>query len=370
VTVTVNGQSDTYSSVVVSSNSAQIDSVTPSTYSPVLKTDLEIVISSGFSGSFTKDDFTVMLVPQDSSMSSRELNVYKADSGTNTLTVRYGGAYSGTYDVVVHSASFGSIDSNGATFIAAGVVTGLSPTSGSLNGGTLLTITGYTFSDSISDNIVKVGNAYCDMIESSETEIKCRTPKRALQEAGTDSVIVFLKTSEEAVWTTSSAFEWVETGQEVTAFTSEYDSATKSVKMTFTGNNLGGTVADVEVYVDGHAQTVDSVSATEIVAYLTNADDLSSTDIQIYLPEGAPTLSATLAHYHTPYFFEVFPAVGSPAGSILYIGAAGDDLCKEISVESYATIRCVTKALDLASGTTLSIKHSGTTYSCVGTCSY
>ena len=75
---------------------ATITSISPSSYSPVLKTDLEIVIdSTNYSGDWNKDHFTVMLIPHDSANKEKTLNVYKVVEGTSTLTVRYGGAYSG-----------------------------------------------------------------------------------------------------------------------------------------------------------------------------------------------------------------------------------------------------------------------------------
>lgn len=38
------------------------------------------------------------------------------DDSAKTITVKYGGAYSGLYDVSVSSKSFGKFDSTGITF--------------------------------------------------------------------------------------------------------------------------------------------------------------------------------------------------------------------------------------------------------------
>ena len=66
----------------------------------------------------TKDDFTVTLVPEELELTYlfvnndgvRELNVVAVDTVDKTITVKYGGAYSGTYDVVIKSTANGNID--------------------------------------------------------------------------------------------------------------------------------------------------------------------------------------------------------------------------------------------------------------------
>lgn len=54
---------------------------------------------------------------------------------------------------------------------------------GSINGGTVITITGKNFSARANDNLVYLSaniqrNIICNVIEESETEIKCVTPVR------------------------------------------------------------------------------------------------------------------------------------------------------------------------------------------------
>lgn len=56
-----------------------------------------------------------------------------------------------------------------------GKVTGVSPLTGSIYGGALVTITGENFSNDPLDNPVKIGNNYCYVITTSPTEITCRT---------------------------------------------------------------------------------------------------------------------------------------------------------------------------------------------------
>jgi hypothetical protein len=54
-------------------------------------------------------------------------------------------------------------------------ITAVSPLSGSIYGGALVTITGENFSNEPLDNPVKIGNNYCYVITSSPTQITCRT---------------------------------------------------------------------------------------------------------------------------------------------------------------------------------------------------
>lgn len=68
----------------------------------------------------TKDDFTVTIVPESLELTYlfvnnegvRELNVVAVDTDAKTITVKYGGAYSGTYDVVVKSIANGNLDTS------------------------------------------------------------------------------------------------------------------------------------------------------------------------------------------------------------------------------------------------------------------
>jgi len=128
-----------------------------------------------------------------------------------------------------------------------GVVTGFSPSSGSIYGGTILTITGHTFSDDPTDNAVEIGGINCDILSTSEFEIKCRTPMRAQPTAETKSVIVFLKTSEEAVWDVSSDYTWTDTTAELQSITIAFNSGTGVWDLTFDGANFDGSTSDVEV---------------------------------------------------------------------------------------------------------------------------
>ena len=69
----------------------------------------------------TKEDFSVTIIPAELELSHlsinnegvRPLNVVAVDTTAKTITVKYGGAYSGTYDLLVKSELNGNIDTSG-----------------------------------------------------------------------------------------------------------------------------------------------------------------------------------------------------------------------------------------------------------------
>jgi hypothetical protein len=62
------------------------------------------------------------------------------DVGAQYLKVMFGGSESGLYRFIVRSKSFGRFDTSSITLETIGKVTSFSPNSGSIHGGTLITI--------------------------------------------------------------------------------------------------------------------------------------------------------------------------------------------------------------------------------------
>jgi hypothetical protein len=106
---------------------------------------------------------------------SRKLYIKSVDADTKKVTLKYKGAISGQYAISMFSINAEQrltiLDE--LTITAGAKVTGISPTEGSLYGGTIVTITGENFSDLITDNPVIIGDAECVVFESTSTEIKC-----------------------------------------------------------------------------------------------------------------------------------------------------------------------------------------------------
>lgn len=105
----------------------------------------------------------------------------------------------------IRHKEFGLVETVGITLTVGSNVTSISPQSGSIYGGTLITITGTNFGKEFTDNPVQistlgaVGSVDCFLQSISETEIKCRLDKTNKEAGVQGKLIVFLKTSEEAV---------------------------------------------------------------------------------------------------------------------------------------------------------------------------
>jgi hypothetical protein len=121
-----------------------IDSIDHPTLSPIVHGTIKLHIGSGMTtgevAASTNADFKVFLVPvalddPDMSTNPRPLNVVGIDSGNMEIEVKYGGAYSGTYDleVIYETSTTGPItfDTSAVEFKAIIEITGFSPTQGS-----------------------------------------------------------------------------------------------------------------------------------------------------------------------------------------------------------------------------------------------
>ena len=72
----------------------------------------------------------------------RRMNVYSVDNVAKTFTVIFGGAYSGTYDLKISHKKYGLVDTKGMILTVGSEVTSFGPNSGSIYGGTLITLHG------------------------------------------------------------------------------------------------------------------------------------------------------------------------------------------------------------------------------------
>lgn len=153
-----------------------IDSITPNSTNPTIKGILE-VRGSGFG--VNSSDIDVFL----SNASGRvyELNVLSHND--TYIKVGRSGGLAGNYTLIVSLPN--STGNSVPTVLGADrfsytqTITSITPTNGSYNGGTLLTITGTNISPTSPDTLVFVGdtlNWFCNIESINSTEIKCRTP--------------------------------------------------------------------------------------------------------------------------------------------------------------------------------------------------
>lgn len=119
----------------------------------------------------TASDLQVYIVSRSDPTIKRFINIVKVsnENGDQHLIVKFGGSESGVYDLYVQSLSYGRFDSTGITLTLVGKVTSISPSSGSVHGGTLVTIKGSHFSEDATDNPVRIGYSDCLVESSSDT---------------------------------------------------------------------------------------------------------------------------------------------------------------------------------------------------------
>ena len=115
-------------------------------------------------------------IKQDATKYSRDLYIMRVDDTAKTFTVKFNGAPPGVYYFAVTSQAIGSnglvygrLNTSSISFQTSSIVSSVSPTEGSVFGGTKITITGTNFSNTISDLAVKVGDYYCDILTSTMT---------------------------------------------------------------------------------------------------------------------------------------------------------------------------------------------------------
>ena len=123
-------------------------SVTPASVSPVLKRVLTILVRD-YPATLDKNDIDVILQSQKDPSLLRPINIVEIGvNGTDQyMKVKFGGSDSGLYNIIVKSRSYGNFDTTGITLQTVGNVTDFYPKSGSVHGGTLITVDGYHFSD-------------------------------------------------------------------------------------------------------------------------------------------------------------------------------------------------------------------------------
>ncbi|KAM6974364.1 PKHD1 like 1, tandem duplicate 1, partial [Tautogolabrus adspersus] len=161
-----------------------------------------------------------------------------------TQVCRLGSSGAGTYRVSVSFPSLGNTSSPGGqmfyfTYLAS--VSSFSPLSGSLAGGTLLTVTGYGFSQ---DSTVTVGGKGCTVIDASDTELKCKTPAGS---AGSETVVVMVGNMS---LTASSSFTYDnDLTPQISSMSPNTAYVTGEQVLTVTGSNLGGPDNDSVVLV-------------------------------------------------------------------------------------------------------------------------
>ena len=177
----------------------KIHSLSPNSSSPMLKNDL-VIQGENFGSDLSL--FRVWLKPRVEDGKEYECNPTQAQTGE--ITCRLSGGKKGEYDIKVHKKGVGySIPKQEGNqhFMYETSVTSILPTSGSTEGGTVLTIQGTNFSPVELENQVVIGDSgldYCVIESATQTEIKCRVNKPKEKLAGEQDVYVLAQIQVEA----------------------------------------------------------------------------------------------------------------------------------------------------------------------------
>ena len=131
MTVNINEQTATYDIAIGELLSSAGCSISPSSASPVLKTFVTITLDPANTFDLVREDLTVTVVPNDPVANpngvTKDLYVAEVDNSARTITAKFGGAWSGVYDIIVHDQTVGRVNMDGVQLTAIGTVTDFTP---------------------------------------------------------------------------------------------------------------------------------------------------------------------------------------------------------------------------------------------------
>lgn len=189
--ISFNGQTTNPATYTYDDNlTPTILSITPSSSSPSQKQTIKVTGTI-----FGTDQNKIQVYLFNSSNSSIFYQLSIVNVSNTELYAVLGGGKIGTYTLMLHIPNSGySIESttDSAKFNYDLSITGVSPTSGSLYGGTILTFIGKNFSPINSQNQIYIGdtiNNLCDIISSNATILTCRTRVAPLTAVGSPQVL-------------------------------------------------------------------------------------------------------------------------------------------------------------------------------------
>jgi hypothetical protein len=362
LTVSVNDKSETFT-VSASEHSTYAESISPVSLSPVLTTELTIQLSSEYPNvpALKVSDFAAELnlvseptqghwifdyelgdfvwIPDETT--AWPLYVKSVDSDAKTVTLNFRGSPSGDYRVLLSSETHGRLDTENLSIKTEAYVTGVSPSSGSALGGSLVTITGENFSNDARDNAVMIGDALCLVETSAPQEIVCRIAHRTVTEdfslyPANAPVSVFLKLGETAKCPSGCTFTFEEPAATVNSFMDTYDSTLMQSVVIVDGSGFGVSETGVKMTVDGVAMTLLSPLTDDTARFAVNEIlDSTSNKIELYLHEGLPKGYNTVIEGETlslsPKVYKVTPNTGSAGGTKITISAAAIGTNTDIS---------------------------------------
>ncbi|XP_077992871.1 fibrocystin-L-like [Glandiceps talaboti] len=195
----------------------------------------------------------------------------------------------GDHDIVLYRDNHGNAQLGQDTITSDPVIDSISPTSGSINGGTVLTIAGSGFH--VDDTSVDIDGDDCDIISVNISEIVCTTTSHSA--AGVD-----LTVTSGGVAYTAETYTF-SSGQTPTVSSVSPSSGTSADSITISGTGFSSVTSDVTVTLDGVECTVSSASTTSIDCDL-GEHSAGTFDVVVHVSgKGLATSSSTFEYQLT-----------------------------------------------------------------------
>ena len=379
VIVTQNGKASTAKEVAKANTPNLLQTVSVLAASPVDKIFIDLTLDTAASNlPATNNDFIGMLVNSDETYKMR---ITEFDRSTGAAKMKYPGAVRGTYNFYLADNSGNSL-STPKVFTSDTKMTSVTPQSGSVFGGTRITIAGENFPLGSGDVIVKIGSNICTLVTQERTQLVVDSPERgatdifdsagAKFDTADENVIIILKGTDEAYCsdTTGAACKFSYLTSETPTITDGAVAwATDKYEVTFTGTGFDTTTDNTRVISSGNAQTVTASTATEVKATLTNLVNSNSFWASLYTSKGKVGVKSGLSV--TPKFTQVSPNEGSEGGTlvtftVLGVGTADtitSSVAGSVVSQSYSSITYKTNAASVASAA-VTLTIAGVSTSC------
>ncbi|XP_030003200.1 fibrocystin-L-like [Sphaeramia orbicularis] len=228
---------------------------------------------------------------------------------STTQVCRLGSAPAGTYPVWVTFPSLGYsryTDDDVLYFTYQLIVSSFSPMSGSLAGGTMLTLGGFGFGPNA---VVMVGSDECMMMHARGTELKCKTPP------GTAGSVAVTVTMGNMTQTANSSFTYdADLTPQISGLSPLETTVIGHRVLTIEGSNLGGPDNDSFVLVGGKKCLTLMWTATNITCRLpVLPPGLHKVDVQVG-NNGYPQTSVNTTIEYILEVHSVSPLFGSLLG--------------------------------------------------------
>ncbi len=268
-------------------------------------------------------------------------------------------AGSGAVTVYVSATGLGTL-STGFTYRPAPTVTSVNASSGTVDGGVGVTVTGTGF---ITGATVTFGGSACTSpVVTSATTITCTTPTHA---AGAVSVVV---TNPEGQSGSATAYTFTNPVPTVTAIAPAGGAAAGGTPVTITGT---GFISGATVAIGGVTCTSPTVVLPTRITCTTGAHGAGAVDVAVTTSGGTGTLTNGYTYQAAPAVTSVSPNGGPLAGGTVvtitgtnFTGGSGATFggaaCTAFTVVSNTSITCTTPAGSGAVNVVVTATGSGT----------